>query len=63
MADISYLKEQAVLAILEDEALVGIMPYFRKYIKVGGQEHSVYSASRHAIEGFTDFFQSFRSNL
>ena len=35
LADSSYLKDQAFLAILENKALVGIMPHFRKHVKLG----------------------------
>ena len=35
LADSSYLKDQAFLGILENKALVGIMPHFRHHIKVG----------------------------
>ena len=35
LADSSYLKDEAFLAILENKALVGVMPHFRKHVKVG----------------------------
>ena len=35
LADSSYLKDDAFLAILENRSLVGIMPHFRKHVKVG----------------------------
>ena len=36
LADSSYLKEEAFLAVLENKALVGIMPHFRTHVKPGG---------------------------
>lgn len=35
LADSSFLKEEAFLAVLENKALVGIMPHFRKNVKPG----------------------------